>query len=328
MSTRCPSILRTGFLFSLILILLLTLIPPNQVQATATLQATLTFRHPSWSGYNRTQGYHQGYALDFGTRYDPLVALADGTLSSVETNNPTDVSWCPATFAYPERILRITHANGSVSLYAHMSSYAKNPRTGKVWQVGDKIYAGETIGNSGESGCSYGPHLHFAVSSSLWSSIHSTNSDINPDNPRLWATYFPDDGYVDTAADLGKIQGTTTIRGWAKVQRKFNTATNLYETASDGAIDRVEIWLLDPNGANPNPRKIGNATYGQSRPDAGGNYGWSFDWNTTSVPNGTYLLQPRAVARNGMASVLQGGLNGSVKITVANDDLLTPEGGH
>lgn len=53
--------------------------------------------------------------------------------------------------------VRIQHANGYQTTYAHMSQYA--PRT----QAGARVRQGEVIGYIGNTGLSAGPHLHFEV---------------------------------------------------------------------------------------------------------------------------------------------------------------------
>lgn len=53
--------------------------------------------------------------------------------------------------------VRIQHANGYHTAYAHMSQYA--PRT----QAGARVRQGEVIGYIGNTGLSAGPHLHFEV---------------------------------------------------------------------------------------------------------------------------------------------------------------------
>jgi len=283
------------------------------IQSTPHVQAQTqnTFRNPSWIDFSRSRGYTVSHtAVDFQTHFDPIAAVADGTVRTVAETSSETLAWCLANggtqVKNPKRHFEIDHSMYR-SGYTHLSSFGVNPRTGLQWQVGDKIFAGELVGNSGDSGCTAGAHLHFTT----WTSAGALT---NPDSPQLWAPFYPSDGYIETPVNNTTVQGMLRISGWTKVDKAFDVATSIYQPSTGGAIDRVEIWLLDPNGVNPNPRKLGDAIYGTARPDAGGNYGWYFDWDSATVPNGTYLIQPRAVARNGMTSVLKGGVSGSVTV--------------
>ena len=53
--------------------------------------------------------------------------------------------------------IRIRHANGYQSAYAHLSRYAP------VAQAGARVSQGEVIGFIGSTGLAAGPHLHFEV---------------------------------------------------------------------------------------------------------------------------------------------------------------------
>ena len=55
------------------------------------------------------------------------------------------------------RCIKIQHANGIVSLYAHMSRYKKGLK------VGSFVPQGKVIGFVGSTGRSTGPHLHFGI---------------------------------------------------------------------------------------------------------------------------------------------------------------------
>ena len=55
-------------------------------------------------------------------------------------------------------VVRITHAGGRETRYAHMSRFADKPQ-GRPWQV----KAGEVVGYVGTTGLSTGPHLHFEL---------------------------------------------------------------------------------------------------------------------------------------------------------------------
>lgn len=53
------------------------------------------------------------------------------------------------------KFILIKHANGLSTIYGHLSSVNVNP--------GDTIATGQQIGYSGDTGYSFGPHLHFGV---------------------------------------------------------------------------------------------------------------------------------------------------------------------
>jgi phage-related protein len=95
-----------------------------------------------WGKY-RSGGNHP--ALDFpvpvGT---PVVAVMDGVVNAVKS----------LAGSYGKHI-RITHANGMESIYAHLSDMLVN--------VGQQISAGQFIGRSGNTGNSTGPHLHLEL---------------------------------------------------------------------------------------------------------------------------------------------------------------------
>lgn len=75
----------------------------------------------------------------------PILAAGNGTIE--EAGRKGDFG----------NYVRIQHANGYQTTYAHMSQYA--PRT----QAGAKVRQGEVIGYIGNTGLSAGPHLHFEV---------------------------------------------------------------------------------------------------------------------------------------------------------------------
>jgi len=51
--------------------------------------------------------------------------------------------------------MRITHENGYVTFYAHLSR--------NIAPIGSAVYQGEKIAYSGNTGQSTGPHLHFGI---------------------------------------------------------------------------------------------------------------------------------------------------------------------
>ncbi len=94
---------------------------------------------------------HRG--LDFRGGYgSPILAAADGRVSFVGTK------------AGYGRVVEITHGNGMLTRYAHMSR--------QLARVGQQVAAGEQIGKIGSTGRSTGPHLHFEV--------HINGRQVNP----------------------------------------------------------------------------------------------------------------------------------------------------
>ncbi|CAH0313110.1 Murein DD-endopeptidase MepM [Roseomonas sp. CECT 9278] len=92
-------------------------------------------------GFNRM---HQGidFAAPTGT---PIYAAADGTIVSARRERGYGL------------IVRIRHANGVETRYAHMSSF------GRAIAAGRSVRQGTVIGAVGSTGMSTGPHLHYEI---------------------------------------------------------------------------------------------------------------------------------------------------------------------
>jgi murein DD-endopeptidase MepM/ murein hydrolase activator NlpD len=97
-------------------------------------------RHPIL-GYSRM---HRGtdFAAPIGT---PILAAGDGTVVRA------------GPFSSFGNYVRIRHANGYETAYAHMSRFARGVR------AGTRVRQGQIIGYVGTTGRSTGPHLHYEV---------------------------------------------------------------------------------------------------------------------------------------------------------------------
>ncbi len=97
-------------------------------------------RHPI-SGYSRL---HKGtdFAAPTGT---PIYAAGNGTIERA------------SRYGGYGKYIRIKHANGYKTAYAHLSRYASGIRSGK------RVRQGDVIGYVGSTGASTGPHLHYEV---------------------------------------------------------------------------------------------------------------------------------------------------------------------
>jgi len=114
-------------------------IPQVMPTDMARMTSNFGYRRDPFTG---EAALHSG--LDFGGAYgDPIHAAADGQVSFVGDK------------AGYGRVVEITHGNGLITRYAHMSAWKA--------RVGQVVDAGDVIGAIGSTGRSTGPHLHFEV---------------------------------------------------------------------------------------------------------------------------------------------------------------------
>ena len=106
-----------------------------------------------------SKGYHTGvdFAVPQGT---DIIAVADGVISNANWGK-----------AYGVQLVQEVVLNGKKSwvIYAHLSK--------ALVKIGDKVTKGQHIGESGNTGNSSGPHLHFENRNNIrW----SAGQDIDP----------------------------------------------------------------------------------------------------------------------------------------------------
>ena len=102
-------------------------------------------------------------AMPVGT---DIVAARDGIVFDVSSTN---FKGGPDADQYADlaNLVRILHDDGTFAVYAHLNwnSIRVNP--------GDRVQAGQYIADSGNTGFSSGPHLHFAVQRNLGMRVES-----------------------------------------------------------------------------------------------------------------------------------------------------------
>ena len=114
-------------------------VPQVLPASLAAISSGFGYRHDPFTG---GAAMHSG--LDFrGPIGAPIHAAAKGTVSFVGQKS-----------GYGNTV-EVSHGNGLVTRYAHMSRFAAKP--------GQRVPAGAVIGAIGNTGRSTGPHLHFEV---------------------------------------------------------------------------------------------------------------------------------------------------------------------
>jgi murein DD-endopeptidase MepM/ murein hydrolase activator NlpD len=155
-------------------------------------------------GELRTNHFHMGFDIRTAQRENlPVFAAAEGYVSRVKIE--------PGGFG---QAIYLTHPNGYTTLYAHLNSfypqlseYIENKQyESQQWQQEIefepnqfRVAKGEVIANSGNTGASAGPHLHFEIRNT------ETENNLNPwlfnlgltDNipPSVYRLYFYDRRY-------------------------------------------------------------------------------------------------------------------------------------
>lgn len=104
-----------------------------------------------------TQGYSSSHkGVDLGRSHvtgEPVIAHSDGTIVFCQTgmkNNPNATG--NASYG---NCVKIDHGDGYATLYAHLSKVSV--------KKGDTVTRGQVIGTMGNTGRSFGMHLHFEV---------------------------------------------------------------------------------------------------------------------------------------------------------------------
>jgi len=113
---------------------------------------TCVYKKPGkmWS-----KGYHTGcdFAVPVGT---PVLAVADGKIENANWGK-----------SYGNQVVQ--KVDGGWVIYAHLNAVRCKP--------GQRVTAGQIIGESGSTGNSSGPHLHFEMRDNIrW----SAGTDIDP----------------------------------------------------------------------------------------------------------------------------------------------------
>lgn len=242
------------------------------------------------SAHNGIDIVKEGYQLD------NIVAHSDGVVVQVIDNCNGNT---PNNSNNPGNMVKIDHNNGYFTRYLHLA-YG----TVKV-KVGDRVKKGQVIGYMGNTGYSFGGHLHFEV----WNG----NNRINPteyldkDLPAItnngvnvyykvktqkhgWLPEVKNSedyaGWEDSPiiafavrVDKGSIKYRAHIKGGNWLPYVTGYDVNNFENGyagDDRVIDAVEIYYYTPNDIRPFKR----AKYKVN------NYDWQYDDEKTNNQDG------------------------------------------
>ncbi len=189
---------------------------------------------PSFAlGYAQTPGgsdylYYDGHnGWDYGLNYENVLAAADGTvrLAGTDSVNP----------CFGQTII-VDHPNGFSTRYAHLSAIYVSP--------GQSVDRGQVIAQSGNTGCSSGPHLHFGVYiTSSWTAIDpwgwwgAPAAEPWPSDPGdLWLTGTAQFPLPFAPTNVGAIAGNASATiSWTPPSFNGGTGITSYTiTASPG----------------------------------------------------------------------------------------------
>lgn len=281
--------------------------PAAQIRQTSPLQQYASYKFPWPTGYpwrrtRTTDIWHgsAGRSLDFDIKSpetnSDILAAAPGTVTSMCRGSADQYYVLIRTEGTTES-LGYLHLDG-----ATVRQEGINVGTSVVQgeKLGRMRYADNVEGVSDNCGTSYGTHVHLDFPEKPFTLDGITFSDSNVHSGEdLYSTQgVAPVGYIDAPAPGSPRTGTVRIEGWSKV---------------DGStIARVEIWI---DGINR-----GNATYGTPRPDAGGNYGYYWDWNTAQYSDGSHTIQVQAVANSNTTAWLLAASNSQPSLSVTTDN--------
>lgn len=162
---------------------------------------------PITCGWTCTYDYGRRYdhrAIDYGTRTNTTIrAAADGVVHALLDGVPPGIPG--AGRGYGNHVV-IRHQNGYETRYAHLISRSITVRRG------GRVFAGQIIGRSDNTGQSTGPHLHFEARDASGKRVNPYGDPPDYRNGcgrgALWATCPPQPAPEDADRD-----GFTVARG-------------------------------------------------------------------------------------------------------------------
>jgi len=195
---------------------------------------------PSFSlGYAQTLGgsdylYYDGHnGWDYSMYYENVLASADGVVRIAGTDS---INPCFG------QTITVDHLNGFTTRYAHLS---------KIYVAsGQSVSRGQVIAQSGNTGCSTGPHLHFGVYiTSSWTAVDpwgwsgAPGADPWPSDPgNLWLTGYAQFPLPSAPSNVVAIPGIQSAQvSWTPPSFSGGTPITSYIVSASPAIAPVTV---------------------------------------------------------------------------------------
>lgn len=113
--------------------------------------------HQGFDGAFSHSGEESRYAIDAAAEEGtPVLAAREGIVMEVQ-DDYYGAGLDKEKFATRANVVRVLHRDGSMAVYAHLKSESVGV------QAGRHVYVGQKLGESGNTGFSTGPHLHFCI---------------------------------------------------------------------------------------------------------------------------------------------------------------------
>ncbi len=154
--------------------------PPFARGETFPISQGLDDGHTHVDGPNR---YAVDIVMPMGT---PVLAARGGVIMDFQDHH-SDAGRKDESLLERANFVRIHHDDGTMGVYAHLQQGSVRVRPGM------RVPAGHRIGNSGNSGYSSGPHLHFVVQMNIGMALESLpfrfrrpdGAPMDPDRPQM-----------------------------------------------------------------------------------------------------------------------------------------------
>lgn len=220
------------------LLLLLAALPLAAEEAKPVVKFHLPFpAGKTWTvaiGNDQEPGHkdqYNRYAFDFAMpEGSDICAVADGVVTGLKEDTAG-----PTGKGEDNNFVSVKHVDGSTSVYHHLQ------KGGVLVEVGDRVFAGDLIGKSGQTGAANGPHLHFGLMNATSFSVPIRFEDVPGDG-------VPQKGWA-CASKNSRVRDLPAIRACVEFLRAKEVALpfRMMEAvcASHAAVERVKDPGID-----------------------------------------------------------------------------------